>query len=182
MSTADPRGHAPGSGRRTLTVLPRAARIILCVLCAFLAVVAALLLALTAAYLGREGHSANIALVISLVVFAVLILVGAFLMLAVVLGCRAWLEGATLVVRGMFSTHRRDLAAVPLRLGKSLGGPSLIARHGVTGQPARLALGPLTAPELAALADAIMAGGRRDPDGWQVAAALRQRAASGPHR
>lgn len=179
---ADPLGHAPVSDRLTLTVVPRVARVVLCLLCTFLAVLAALLLALTAAYLGREGHSANIALVISMVVFAVLILAGAFLMLGVMLGYRAWLEGATLVVRGMFSTQRRDLAAAPVRLGKSLGGPSLIARDGVTGQPARLSLGPLTAPELAALADAIMAGGRRDAEGWQVAAALRQRIVAGPHR
>jgi hypothetical protein len=179
---ADPRGYAPGPGRLALTVLPRVARITLCVLCAFLAVVAALLLAITAAYVGREGHTASAALVTGEVAFAVLILAGALLMLGVVLGYRAWLEGATLVVRGMFSTQRRDLAAAPVRLGRSLGGPSLIARDRVTGQPARLSLGPLTAPELAALADAIMAGGRRDPDGWQVAAALRQRAAPGPHR
>ena len=179
---ADPRGYAPRSGRFTLTVLPSVARITLGVLCALLAVIAALLLVITAAYVGREGNRASAALVIGEVAFAVVVLVGAFLMLGIVLGHRAWLEGATLVVRGLFSTQRRDLAAAPVRLGKSLGGPSLIARDGLTGQTARLSLGPLTAPELAALADAIMAGGRRDPDGWQVAAALRQRVVAGPHR
>ncbi len=114
--------------------------------------------------------------------FAVLVLLGACLLFFVVLGYRAWLEGATLVVRGLFSTRRRDLSAVPVSLSGSLGAPSLIARDGVTGQPARLSLRPLTAPELAALADAITAGGGQDPDGWQVAAALRQRAAPGLQR
>ena len=179
---ADPRGYAPGTSRLTLTVLPRAARVTVCFLCGFLAVIAVLLLAITAAYIDREGQRASTALVISEGGFAVLILAGAFVMLGVVLGYRAWLEGATLVVRGMFSTQRRDLAAAPVSLGRSLGGPSLIARDGVTGRPARLSLGPLTAPQLAALADAVMAGGRRDPDGWQVAATLRQRAVAGPHR
>ena len=62
------------------------------------------------------------------------------------------------------------------------GWPCLIAQDNVTGRKTRLALSRLTAPELAALADAIMAGGRRDAEGWQVAAALRQRAAPGLYR
>jgi hypothetical protein len=180
---AGPRGRVPGPGRLTLTVLPGAARAAIGVLCGVLAVLAALVLALIAAYVGREGRTASAGLVFGLVVFAVMILLGAFLLLGVVLGYRAWLEGATLVVGGLFSsTRRRDLSTAPLSLGSSLGGTALVARDGTTGQPARLWLGPLKPPELAALADAITASGRQDPAGWQVAVALRQRSAPGLRR
>ncbi len=56
---AEPRSRAPESGRLTLTVLPRAARIMLGVLGCVLVVIAALELTVTGAYIGREGHSAS---------------------------------------------------------------------------------------------------------------------------
>jgi hypothetical protein len=103
------------------------------------------------------------------VAFAVLY---ALFCLLVLLRNRAWLEGATLVRRDTFSTRRCDLARVPVRLAAAG-----LLRDSATTRKVRLPLRYLTAPDLAALADAITLGVRRDPQGWQVATALRQQAA-----
>jgi hypothetical protein len=94
----------------------------------------------------------------------------------------AWLGGTTLVMCDGLRTRRRDLATVPVGLGSYVGHPVLVAWDNTTGRKARLALGRLTAPQLTALADAIMAGGRQDPGAWRAAATLRQWAASWQYR
>lgn len=174
---AYPPTRSPGAGRLALTVL-RLPRKIAAVACgAVLVVIAALLLAVQAAYLGREGREASAALVILGCGLALVALLDAFVVLVWVLRNGAWLEGTTLVVRTSFTTRRSDLATVPVRLGRYLGKQCLIASDSISGRAMRLMIGGLPAPELAAVAGAIMAGGRRDPDSWQLAGTLRQQAA-----
>jgi hypothetical protein len=142
---------------------------------AMLVIFAGLFVTIVAAFAGKPGASPVLAVI--QLAMAVLLLLTAFLLLLWVVRNRAWLEGTTLVVRTTYSTRRCDLATDPVRLGRLLWVKCLFAGESATGRTGRLALGPLTAPELAAVADAITAGGRRDPGAWQVAAALRQRAA-----
>jgi hypothetical protein len=97
--------------------------------------------------------------------------------LAILSRAGAWLEGTTLVVCGL-SRRKADLAAVPVSIGAVGGWLCLVARDSATGRDTRLALSRLAAPELTALADAIVAYGRQDPGAWQVADALRRRAAA----
>jgi hypothetical protein len=191
-----PSGRRGPARRLTLTVLPRAYRVVLGVCSALLFVLAGLSAAASAAYIARGRQIAAIAgqsvdpalrenlgvpvgpvlLDAAAVAFAVLY---ALFCLLVLLRNRAWLEGATLVRRDTFSTRRCDLARVPVRLAAAglLRVTCLIALDSATTRKVRLPLRYLTAPDLAALADAITLGVRRDPQGWQVATALRQQAA-----
>jgi hypothetical protein len=191
-----PSGHPAPARRLTLTVLPRPYRVVLGVCSALLLILASLSAAASAAYIARERQIASIAgssvdhalrenlglpvapvlMDAGTVAFALLY---AVFCLLVLLRNRAWLEGATLVRRDTFSTRRCDLATVPVRLAAAglLRVTCLIALDSATMRKARLPLRYLTAPDLAALADAITLGVRRDPQGWQVATALRQQAA-----
>jgi len=181
--------------RLTLTVLPRAYRVVLGVCSALLFALAVLSAAASAAYIARgrpiaaiAGQSVDPALRENLAVPVAPVLLDAgavacallyaLFCLLVLLRNRAWLEGTTLVRRGTFSTQRCDLATVPVRLAAAglLRVTCLIALDSATRRKARLPLRYLTAPDLAALADAITLGVRRDPQGWQVATALRQQA------
>jgi hypothetical protein len=110
------------------------------------------------------------------VAFLLVLLLLSVFNLAILSRAGAWLEGTTLVVCGLWTRHS-DLAAAPVSLRRISGWLCLIARDNVTGREARLALSRLSATELAALADAIMAGGRQDPEARQVADDLRRQAA-----
>lgn len=165
----------PGAGKLKLTVVKPSGKAAFGLLIAVLLISAGLFLAIVAAFAGKKGVSALLAL--TQLAVALVLLLTAFGLLIWLLRNRAWLEGTTLVVQTTYRTRRCDLAADPVRLGHHLWMKCLFVRDGVTGRTGRLALGPLTAPELAALADAITAGGRRDPDAWPVAEALLQRAA-----
>lgn len=121
---------------------------------------------------------------------AVALLFGILLLtrLLALLRSAAWLEGSTLVLRGGLRSRRYDLATA-VRFGRyttKSGVPVLTARDGPTGRRIRLPLrdpgtagasspGQLFAPpKLYALADAIVAGGRRtDPEAVQAANSLR---------
>lgn len=108
----------------------------------------------------------------------------------------AWLEHTTLVVRGILGTRRCDLATaarlmldsgsaavpVPGRMAIASAGrriPRLTAYDAESGQRVRVPLRDhaarrlLAAPKLYALADAIMAGGGREPHAREVADQLR---------
>jgi hypothetical protein len=171
----DPRWNRPTAGKLPLTVVKPAGKAAYGVLIATQVLGAGLFLTIVAAFAGKPGVS-PVLLVIQLAI-ALLLLVTAFLLVLWLLRNRAWLEGTTLVVRTTYRTRRCDLATDPVRLGYLLWVKCLLFRESMTGRPARLALGPLTGPELAAVADAITARGRRDPGAWQVVATLRQRAA-----
>jgi hypothetical protein len=171
----DPHSYRPTAGRLTLTVVKPAGKALFGVLITVLVLGAGLFLTIVAAFAGKNGVSPE--LVATQLVLALVLLVTAFLLLLWVLRNRAWLEGTTLVVRTSYSTRRCDLAADPVGLGRLLWAKCLVGRDRVTSRPARLGLDTLTAPELAAVADAITAGGRRDPDAWQAADELRRRAA-----
>lgn len=124
---------------------------------------------------GSDGSSPGLGLLFALILLVVFP-VNVFLLTTLFRG-GAWLEGTMLAVCDGLRTRRRDLATAPVSLGSFLGRPCLVARDNVTGRKARLVLSRLAAPELAALAGAIMAGGRQDADASLVVAALRQRAA-----
>jgi hypothetical protein len=192
-----PSGRPAPAHRLTLTVLPRPYRVALGVCSALLLVLAILSAVASAAYIARgrqiasiAGHPVGPALREKLGVSVAPVLTDAgtvacallyaFYCLLVLLRNRAWLEGATLVRRDVFSTRRCDLATVPVRLATAglLRVTCLIALDSATMRKARLPLRYLTAPDLAALADAITLGVRRDPQGWQVATGLRRRAAT----
>ena len=117
----------------------------------------------------------------------------------------AWLEGTTLVVRGTFTTRRCDLAtarqvildSVTATTAVTIGTvttvvptgrriPRLTAYQAGAGRPVRTLLSDrggrrlLGPPQLAALAEAILAGGRADPRSLQTAATLRSWAGPWP--
>lgn len=171
----DPRSHRPAAGQLRLTVVKPAGKAVFGVFIPMLVIFAGLFVTIVAAFAGKPGVPAVVTLV--QLAMALLLLVTAFLLLLWVVRNRAWLEGTTLVVRTTYSTRRCDLATDPVRLGRLLWVKCLIAGEGVTGRAGRLALGPLTAPELAAVAGAITARGRQDPGAGQVVADLQQRAA-----
>lgn len=171
----DPRSHRPAAGQLRLTVVKPAGKALFAVFIVMLVIFAGLFAAIVAAFAGKPGVSA-VLLVIELAI-ALLLLLTAFFLLLWVVRNKAWLEGTTLVVRTTYSTRSCDLATDPVSLGHLLWVKCLIAGEGVTGRAGRLALGPLTAPELAAVAGAITARGRQDPGAGQVVADLQQRAA-----
>jgi hypothetical protein len=110
-------------------------------------------------------------------IVALLPLLEAFVTLLWLLRNRAWLEDTTLVLRTSYATRRCDLSTAPVWLGDYFGQPRLIALDDSGGRAARLRYNKLTAPELDAVAGAIMARGRQDHAAWQVVGALQQRAA-----
>lgn len=171
----DPRSYRPAAGRLRLTVVKPAGKAAFGVLIAVFAISAGLFLAIVAAFAGKQGVPPL--LVVTQVAMALMLLLTALGLLIWVLRNKAWLEDTTLAVQTTYYTRRCDLATDPVRVGHHLWVNCLFVSDGVTGRTGRLALGPLKPPELAALADAITARGRRDPGAWQVAAALRQRAA-----
>lgn len=170
-------GYSPGASRLVLTTVSP-----LRVFAAFLQLIAAALLwVLVVAVATVQTSSATLSIVGAC---AALLAVNAIVQLAVGLRSAAWLEGATLVVRRAFSTHRCDLSRSRVCLGTSLGAWYLTAGDAATGQSVRLGLGgafgrTIGASKLLALADVIVAGERQDPEAWRVAAALRERAAPG---
>jgi hypothetical protein len=142
---------------------------------------------------GRAPSSSGVAVFVGFVVALLFCLV--FLTrLLWLLRSAAWLEGSTLVVRGALRSRRCDLASAVgfSRYTTMFGVPMLTARDGRTGRRIRLPLrDPGTArafspgrlyppPKLYALADAIVAGGRRmDPEAVQTANSLRALAVAG---
>jgi hypothetical protein len=91
----------------------------------------------------------------------------------------AWLEGSTLALRGAFTVKRCDLATSRVWLNNTMRGfPRLNAKDQQTRRRIRLPLGRpyqksiRTPPKLTALAGAIMASGRQDPEAMRVAASL----------
>jgi hypothetical protein len=174
---AYPASRNPETGKLTLTVLRLRTKIGLAMCSAVLFGIAVLMLAVQAAYLAREGSRASVFLVADETVIALLALANAALVLLELLRIGAWLEGSELVVRTSFSKRRSDLAAAPVRLGSFFGRQCVIARDNLRGRVLRLMISRLTAPELVAVAAAIVSGGRQERDAWEVAATLRQLAA-----
>jgi hypothetical protein len=142
---------------------------------------------------GKPPSSSGAAVTVGLVV-ALLFGLALLTRLLALLRSAAWLEGSTLVVRGALRSRRCDLATAVRfsRYTTKFGVPMLIAHDGRTGRRIRLPLrdpgaarasspGQLFAPpKLYALADAIVAGGRRtDPEAVQVANSLRALAVAG---
>jgi hypothetical protein len=175
----DPRSSRPAAARLELRFMSTAQKVslvggpvLLAVFSAFAAgmVMAGMLIS------DATGSRIPVGYVLGVVAWVLVILVLCVLNLVIQFRAGAWLEGTTLVVRGLW-TRQADLAAVPVSLRRIRGWPCLIARDNVTGREARLVLRRLAAPELAALAGAIMAGGRQDPGAWQVAEDLRRQAA-----
>ena len=102
-----------------------------------------------------------------------------------VLRCGAWLDGTTLIVRGMLTTHRCNLASSAVRVSPDprTGAPVLTARDqaGTVRLPLRETRRRLFAPgKLQALSNAILAGARQDADGWEAASQLQALAGAPP--
>jgi hypothetical protein len=142
---------------------------------------------------GRAPSSSSAAVTVGFVVALLFGLLCLTRLLSLLRGA-AWLEGSTLVVRRALRSRRCDLATAVRfsRYTTKSGVPMLIAHDGRTGRRIRLPLrdpgtarafspGQLFAPpKLYALADAIVAGGRRtDPEAVQVANSLRALAVAG---
>jgi hypothetical protein len=132
------------------------------------------------------GPSSNRAMAILIGVIALLTAVPMTVAVAEAFRFAAWLSGTTLAVRHLDGTRRCDLARSTVTLDRSRGVPRLTARDSTTGRRVRLLLGrPATRtlfepPKLMALANSIEAGGRQDPQAWQVAASLRALTAPAP--
>lgn len=168
-------GYSPGVSRLVLTTASPVR-----IFAAFLQLIAAAVLWVLVAAVATGQASSGALIIVG--ACASLLALNAIVQLAAGLRGAAWLEGATLVVRRAFSTHRCDLSRSRVRLGTSLGRWYLTAGDAATGQSVRLGLGgafgrTIGASKLLALADVITAGGRQDPEAWRVAAALRERAA-----
>jgi hypothetical protein len=122
------------------------------------------------------------AYIASVAVLAVLFWISAFV---TVLRSGAWLEGTTLITRGALTTRRCDLASSAVRVSPDpgSGAPVLTAQDqaGTVRLPLRVRGRRLFDPDkLQALANAILAGGRQDADGWQAASQLRALAGAAP--
>lgn len=105
---------------------------------------------------------------------------------SMVLRTGAWLEQSTLVVRGAFKSRHFDLASAPVRLtADSMSGLPVLTVQDTAGRPVSVLLREpaqrvqLAPPKLYALADAVLASGRQDLAGWEVAGNLRALAAVG---
>ncbi|HEY2576486.1 MAG TPA: hypothetical protein VGI74_09280 [Streptosporangiaceae bacterium] len=118
--------------------------------------------------------------------FLMICLLGAtgFLM---VLRTGAWLDHSTLVVRGAFKSRHFDLASAPVRLtADRMSGLPVLTAQDTVGRPVSVLLResaervPLAPPKLYALANAVLATGRQDPAGWEVAGNLRALAGAAP--
>jgi len=190
--------EAPGANRIPLhSGLSRGTKIVLggCLIGA--ALILAPLLGLIAGALTYAIAAHAAAVMVGVVVALVFgaMLVGRLLW---ILRSAAWLERTTLVVRGPLTTRRCDLATavrlslddvpetttVPVAGGVLVTGtgrriPRLTVHDAATGRRLRLPLhdpathAPLAPPKLAALADAIQAGRRPEPQAGRVASVLR---------
>jgi hypothetical protein len=165
----DPRTYRR-AGRLPLRVVTSGQRVCVGIGCVMLFIITALMAAWAVVLAGTPF--ASITGVLDLIP-----LLAACLSLLWLLRNRAWLEGTTLVLCTTYATRRCDLARAPVLLGAHFSQARLTAVDDTGGRAMHLRYDKLRAPELAAVADAIMAGGRQDPGAWQVVAALRQRAA-----
>jgi hypothetical protein len=121
-----------------------------------------------------------------LVMFVLCVFVFLAVQFNMVLRTKAWLEGTTLTVRGAYTSHHCDLAVAAVRLeADAASGMPLLTAQDAAGRSVRLVLREsgrreaLAPQKLHALANAIMAGGRQDAAGHQVANSLRS-LAGGP--
>jgi hypothetical protein len=179
----------PAVSRLRLTQSPLSIKILVCVLWVLVLFCAASTCALLwAGYLrevslpvstpDRSLEAANSLELLVLTALLYLVMMTALtLTLVSVLRRGSWLEGQTLVIRGL-GTRRFDLARSGLSIRTSSRIPRLTLRATATSRRVRLPLGNtsweiMAAPKLIALADAIAATGRQDPDAMQVIAGLR---------
>jgi len=97
--------------------------------------------------------------------------------MTVILRSGVWLRGGTLTRQTVFGAQQCDLASSAVRIYQDPGRriPVLSATDGQHTVNLQLVIGrrPMSPRKLTALADAIVAGGRQDPAGWEVAGQLR---------